>query len=37
VLTECPVTKLGFILTGADLEGGYEYLTYRYGRALSAG
>ena len=37
VLTECPVAKLGFILTGADLEGGYEYLTYRYGRALSAG
>lgn len=37
VLTECPVAKLGFILTGADLEGGYEYLAYRYGRALSAG
>jgi succinoglycan biosynthesis transport protein ExoP len=37
VLAECPVAKLGFILTGADLEGGYEYLTYRYGRALSAG
>jgi polysaccharide biosynthesis transport protein len=37
VLTECPVAKLGFILTGADLEGGYEYLTYRYGRAMSAG
>lgn len=37
VLTESPVAKLGFILTGADLEGGYEYLTYRYGRALSAG
>jgi polysaccharide biosynthesis transport protein len=37
LLTECPVAKLGFILTGADLEGGYEYLAYRYGRALSAG
>jgi polysaccharide biosynthesis transport protein len=37
VLSECPVAKLGFILTGADLEGGYEYLAYRYGRALSAG
>jgi Mrp family chromosome partitioning ATPase/capsular polysaccharide biosynthesis protein len=37
VLMACPVAKLGFILTGADLEGGYEYLTYRYGRALSAG
>ena len=37
VLSECPVDKLGFILTGADLEGGYEYLAYPYGRALNAG
>jgi polysaccharide biosynthesis transport protein len=37
VLAECPVDKLGFILTDADLEGGYEYLSYRYGRAASAG
>jgi succinoglycan biosynthesis transport protein ExoP len=30
LLDAAPVTKLGFILTGADLEGGYEYLAYRY-------
>jgi hypothetical protein len=30
VLDAAPVAKLGFILTGADLEGGYEYLAYRY-------
>jgi succinoglycan biosynthesis transport protein ExoP len=30
VLDAVPVTKLGFILTGADLEGGYGYLAYRY-------
>jgi polysaccharide biosynthesis transport protein len=32
VLADCPAPKLGFILTGADLEGGYEYLTYPYQR-----
>jgi Mrp family chromosome partitioning ATPase len=38
VLDAAPVTKLGFILTGADLEGGYEYLAYRYHHAtLKAG
>jgi Mrp family chromosome partitioning ATPase/capsular polysaccharide biosynthesis protein len=30
ILDAAPVTKLGFILTGADLEGGYEYLADRY-------
>ena len=30
VLDDTPVAKLGFILTDADLEGGYEYLAYRY-------
>lgn len=29
LLDDTPVTKLGFILTGADLEGGYEYLADR--------
>lgn len=28
VLDGSPVDKLGFILTGAELEGGYEYLAY---------
>jgi Mrp family chromosome partitioning ATPase len=28
VIDDSPVDKLGFILTGAELEGGYEYLTY---------
>jgi tyrosine-protein kinase len=37
VLDDCPAEKLGFILTGADLEGGYEYLTHPYDRALHAG
>jgi succinoglycan biosynthesis transport protein ExoP len=33
VLADCPAEKLGFIMTGANLEAGYEYLTYRYERA----
>jgi succinoglycan biosynthesis transport protein ExoP len=38
VLEGSPVAKLGFVLTGADLEGGYQYLAYRYHRrALNAG
>jgi len=37
VLSESPATKLGFVLTGADAEGGYGYLTYRYGRLVNAG
>jgi polysaccharide biosynthesis transport protein len=37
VLDDCPAEKLGFILTGADLEGGYEYLTYPYARTLNVG
>jgi Mrp family chromosome partitioning ATPase len=28
VLDESPAAKLGFVLTGADFEGGYEYLAY---------
>ena len=28
VLGESPATKLGFVLTGAEFEGGYEYLAY---------
>jgi hypothetical protein len=28
VLYESPATKLGFVLTGAEFEGGYEYLAY---------
>ena len=28
VIYDSPVDKLGFILTGAELEGGYEYLAY---------
>jgi polysaccharide biosynthesis transport protein len=28
VIEDSPVDKLGFILTGAELEGGYEYLAY---------
>jgi Mrp family chromosome partitioning ATPase len=35
VLDESPAAKLGFVLTGADSEGGY--LTYRYGRLANAG
>lgn len=37
VLSESPAAKLGFVLTGADSEGGYGYLTYRYGRVVNAG
>jgi succinoglycan biosynthesis transport protein ExoP len=37
VLDDCPAEKLGFILTGADHEGGYEYLTYPYARTLNVG
>jgi hypothetical protein len=38
VLDESPPAKLGFVLTGADLEGGYGYLSYRYDRrALDTG
>lgn len=36
VLEDCPPVKLGYVLTGADLESGYEYLTYPYHRALDA-
>jgi succinoglycan biosynthesis transport protein ExoP len=32
VLEDCPTAKLGFVLTGADLEGGYEYITSPYAR-----
>jgi polysaccharide biosynthesis transport protein len=35
VLGECPAAKLGFIVTGADVEADYGYGTY-YDRALSA-
>jgi Mrp family chromosome partitioning ATPase len=34
VIDDSPVAKLGFVLTGAELEGGYEYLAYR---AVKAG
>jgi Mrp family chromosome partitioning ATPase len=37
VLSESPAAKLGFVLTGADSEGGYGYLTYKYGRVVNAG
>jgi succinoglycan biosynthesis transport protein ExoP len=37
VLEDCPPVKLGFIVTGADVEGGYEYLTYPYYRSRDAG
>jgi Mrp family chromosome partitioning ATPase len=38
MLDAASVEPLGFILTGADLEGGYEYLAYRYHhRTLKAG
>jgi hypothetical protein len=30
VLDSCPASKLGFILTAADLEEGYGYGTYAY-------
>jgi Mrp family chromosome partitioning ATPase/capsular polysaccharide biosynthesis protein len=33
VIDGSPVDKLGFILTGAELEGGYEYLAYRPAKA----
>jgi hypothetical protein len=28
VLDESPATNLGFVLTGAEFEGSYEYLVY---------
>jgi hypothetical protein len=37
VLEACPPIKLGFIVTGADIEGGHEYLTHPYYRSLSQG
>jgi polysaccharide biosynthesis transport protein len=37
MLADCPVPKLGFVLTGAELEAGHEYLTYHYRRAANAG
>jgi polysaccharide biosynthesis transport protein len=37
LLVDCPVPKLGFVLTGADRELGQEYLTYHYRRAANAG
>lgn len=36
VLADIPADKLGFVLTGADIEGGYEYLTYAYHRVANA-
>jgi Mrp family chromosome partitioning ATPase len=36
ILSEAPAAKLGFVLTGADLEAGYGYLTYRYGGLVNA-
>lgn len=33
VIDDSPADKLGFILTGAELEGGYEYLTYPAAKA----
>jgi succinoglycan biosynthesis transport protein ExoP len=36
VLAECPAAKLGFIVTGAEVEGDYGYLSYRYDRAVGA-
>jgi Mrp family chromosome partitioning ATPase len=36
ILAECPAAKLGFIVTGAEVEGDYGYLGYRYDRALGA-
>jgi polysaccharide biosynthesis transport protein len=36
VLAECPAAKLGFIVTGAEAEGDYGYLSYRYDRAVGA-
>jgi succinoglycan biosynthesis transport protein ExoP len=35
ILDPCPAARLGLIVTGADLEGGYEYLRYPYDRELS--
>jgi Mrp family chromosome partitioning ATPase len=32
LLADCPVPKLGFVLTGSDLEAGHEYLMYHYRR-----
>jgi succinoglycan biosynthesis transport protein ExoP len=32
LLADCPVPKLGFVLTGADLDAGHEYLMYHYRR-----
>ena len=37
VLDACPAAKLGLIVTDADFEGGFEYLTYPYHRELSVG
>jgi polysaccharide biosynthesis transport protein len=37
VLADIPTAKLGFVLTGADLEAGFEYLNYPYERAVNAG
>ena len=36
VIDDSPVDKLGFILTGAELEGGYEYLSRNQTRSRSA-
>jgi Mrp family chromosome partitioning ATPase len=33
VIDDSPVEKLGFVLTGAELEGGYEYLAYQTANA----
>jgi Mrp family chromosome partitioning ATPase len=33
VIDDSPADKLGFVLTGAELEGGYEYLAYPAARA----
>jgi polysaccharide biosynthesis transport protein len=37
LLADCPVPKLGFVLTGANREAGHEYLAYHYRRAVNAG
>jgi polysaccharide biosynthesis transport protein len=37
LLADCPVPKLGFVLTGANREAGQEYLAYHYRRAVNAG
>lgn len=36
LLQRCAATPLGFVLTGAEVEAGYEYASYHYSRAYEA-